>query len=91
MSNRKLGESSHKEKDSDAVVTLPVGSVVAYPVKLKIPAGYFLCDGSEKDRKKYRELFAVIGTIYGEGDGMTTFSIPDVTDGTTDFLIRWEK
>ncbi len=42
------------------------------------PAGYFLCDGSAKSRSTYANLFAVIGTIYGIGDGTTTFNIPDL-------------
>ena len=31
------------------------------------PAGYFICDGSEKSRTTESALFAVIGTLYGAG------------------------
>ena len=42
------------------------------------PAGYLLCDGSEVPRAKYAQLFRAIGTIYGEGDGGTTFNLPNL-------------
>lgn len=42
------------------------------------PSGYFICDGTAKSRTTYAGLFAVIGTIYGIGDGTTTFNIPDL-------------
>jgi prepilin-type N-terminal cleavage/methylation domain-containing protein len=41
------------------------------------PTGYLLEDGSEVSRTTYADLFAVIGTTYGSGDGSTTFNLPD--------------
>jgi microcystin-dependent protein len=41
------------------------------------PTGWLLCDGSAQLRTAYAALFAVIGTIYGPGDGSTTFNLPD--------------
>lgn len=46
-----------------------------------MPDGYLLCDGSEISRTDYAELFEAIGTVYGEGDGSTTFTLPCLTDG----------
>ena len=43
-----------------------------------IPGGYLVCDGSTISRTEYSELFNVIGTIYGSGDGSTTFNLPDL-------------
>lgn len=40
--------------------------------------GFLLCDGSAVSRETYADLFAVIGTAYGAGDGSTTFSLPDM-------------
>ena len=45
-----------------------------------IPNKFLLCDGREVERDKYEELFNVIGTIYGEGNGSTTFNLPNLTD-----------
>lgn len=36
-----------------------------------------LCDGSAQIRANYPQLFLAIGTIYGAGDGSTTFNLPD--------------
>lgn len=42
------------------------------------PAGFLLCDGSAVSRTTYAALFALLGTIYGVGDGSTTFNLPDL-------------
>jgi microcystin-dependent protein len=42
------------------------------------PSGYLLCDGTAYSRSTYSDLFAVIGTSYGTGDGATTFNVPDL-------------
>lgn len=41
------------------------------------PENFMFADGRAISRKEYSELFAVIGTKYGAGDGSTTFNIPD--------------
>lgn len=42
-----------------------------------IPAGWLVRDGRALSRVAYAQLFAVLGTRYGAGDGATTFNIPD--------------
>ena len=42
------------------------------------PIGWLKCDGRAISRTDYADLFAVIGTTYGSGDGSTTFNIPDL-------------
>lgn len=42
------------------------------------PNGYLLCDGSAVSRSVYAGLFAVIGVLYGAGDGSTTFNLPNL-------------
>lgn len=42
-----------------------------------VPAGYLLCDGRAVSRTTYAKLFDAIGTIYGAGDGATTFNLPN--------------
>lgn len=42
------------------------------------PSGYLLCSGAVVSRTTYADLFAVIGTTFGSGDGSTTFGIPDL-------------
>lgn len=55
---------------------VPVGSFVSFLSSATLPADYFLCDGSAISRTTYSQLFAVIGTSYGVGDGLTTFNLP---------------
>ena len=43
----------------------------------EVPEHCLMCDGSEISRETYSELFAKYGTTYGEGDGSTTFNLPD--------------
>lgn len=38
--------------------------------------GFLLCNAAAVSRTTYSDLFAVIGTTYGAGDGSTTFNLP---------------
>lgn len=42
------------------------------------PAGYLRCEGQAIDRTTFADLFAVLGSTWGAGDGVTTFNIPDM-------------
>ena len=55
----------------------PVGAIMPYG-GVDDPAYWLICDGRAVSRTAYAELFAVIGTTYGTGDGSTTFNIPDL-------------
>lgn len=55
-----------------------IGSIIPY-TKSVVPEGYLVCDGSAISRSEYSELFTVIGTIYGPGDGSSTFNLPDLS------------
>lgn len=39
--------------------------------------GWLLCDGRAVFRDAYPQLFSIIGTKFGSGNGTTTFNIPD--------------
>jgi microcystin-dependent protein len=43
-----------------------------------IPTGWLSCDGSDVSRSTYIGLFNSIGTIYGAGDNVTTFNLPNL-------------
>ena len=53
------------------------GLIAFYPVN-NIPSGWLRCDGAAYSRTTYAKLFNKIGTIYGAGDGSTTFNVPDL-------------
>lgn len=42
-----------------------------------VPTGWLHCNGATVSRTTYADLFAAIGTVWGEGDGATTFHLPD--------------
>lgn len=61
--------------------TLPIGSIMPYP-KATAPENWLICDGSAISRTDYSELFNAIGTTFGEGDGSTTFNLPNIKGRT---------
>lgn len=42
-----------------------------------IPAGWLVCNGAEVSRTTYAALYAYLGDAWGDGDGSTTFNLPD--------------
>ena len=52
------------------------GTLVMWP-GASVPTGHLLCDGSAVSRTTYANLFAAIGTLWGVGDGTTTFNLPN--------------
>lgn len=58
------------------IAYLPAGSLVDF-AGTSAPAGWLMCDGAAISRTTYADLFAVISTAYGIGDGSTTFNLPD--------------
>lgn len=54
----------------------PVGEVIAMTTTTA-PEGFLICEGQAVSRAAYAELFAVMGTTHGQGDGSTTFNVPD--------------
>jgi microcystin-dependent protein len=58
-------------------VALPPGTLASYG-GASAPSGWLVCDGSAVSRTVYGLLFTAIGTLYGAGDGSTTFNLPDL-------------
>lgn len=63
----------------DEAQVIPTGSVIAR-LSTSVPVGWLVCNGQEVPRATYPTLFATIGTIYGAGNGTTTFNVPDFRD-----------
>ena len=66
---------------------VPVGGVVPFMMETP-PTGWLECDGSAVSRSTYSVLFAVIGDVFGVGDGSTTFNLPDLRG---EFLRGWDN
>ena len=70
----------------DLSAVIPPGTIIHYAGRT-VPSGWLICNGANVRRTAYAALFAAIGTIYGTGDGSTTFGLPNLDgrflEGTT--------
>ena len=55
------------------------GAMLMWPTTTP-PGGFLLCNGQSVSRTTYSALFAVLGVLFGSGDGSTTFTLPDYRD-----------
>lgn len=58
-------------------IVMPIGSIITYAGNTS-PNNWLICDGSAISRNTYNDLFSVIGTTFGSGDGSTTFNLPNL-------------
>ncbi|KUM02266.1 tail fiber protein [Chromobacterium subtsugae] len=65
----------------------PAGMVAYFAMK-DAPAGWLIADGRAVSRKDYPALFAAIGGLYGNGDGSTTFALPNLCG---EFIRGWDN
>lgn len=69
------------------VPPVAVGSVIMHAGSTA-PQGYLECDGAVISRTTFADLFAVIGTTYGAGNGVSTFKLPDLRG---EFVRGWDN
>lgn len=60
---------------------VPPGAMMPYAASIA-PGGWLLCDGLAVSRSTYSALFALIGSTYGNGDGESTFNLPNLKGRT---------
>ena len=65
---------------------VPTGSVHMMATTT-VPSGYLKCNGAAISRTTYADLFAIIGTAHGAGDGSSTFNVPDLRG---EFVRGWD-
>lgn len=53
-----------------------------------VPSGWLECNGAAVSRTTYANLFAAISTVWGVGDGSTTFNLPDFRG---EFVRGWDN
>lgn len=58
---------------------MDTGAIVSWS-NSTVPGGFLECDGSAVSRSTYADLFAIIGTDHGSGDGSSTFNLPNLQD-----------
>lgn len=64
----------------------PAGSVTAFAGGTA-PTGWLECNGAAVSRTTYAALFGAIGVTYGNGDGTSTFNLPDLRG---EFIRGWD-
>ena len=78
VSSAKIADGAITTAKLNASVTLiPSGMVAPFPTST-VPTGWLECNGAAVSRTTYADLFAVISDDYGNGDGSTTFNLPDL-------------
>ncbi|MBN2353092.1 MAG: tail fiber protein [Spirochaetales bacterium] len=68
---------SGQDKVAADVITVGMITLISDVTKIYNGADWMTCDGSAVSRTVYEDLFAVIGTRFGEGDGVNTFNLPN--------------
>lgn len=59
----------------------PAGTIMAFAGAVA-PAGWAIADGTTRSRVDDADLFGVIGTTFGAGDGSTTYNLPNIKGRT---------
>jgi len=59
------------------IIGSEIGTVSAFAMPTA-PEGWLVCDGSAVSRTDFADLYATIGTVWGDGDEITTFNLPDL-------------
>lgn len=67
----------HRHGEDGVAAVLRPGFVIAYGGSTE-PDGWIFCYGQAISRTTFAELFGVIDTAFGAGDGSTTFNVPDI-------------
>jgi microcystin-dependent protein len=70
----------------DSAQFVPSGTVITVAMNTA-PTGYLKCNGAAVSRSTYAGLFTAIGTVYGVGDGSTTFNVPELRG---EFVRGWD-
>lgn len=64
-----------------------IGAVATFAME-NPPTGWLRANGALISRTNYANLFSAIGTVFGIGDGSTTFQLPDVRG---EFIRCWDN
>ena len=75
--NAKVCASAFYGDGTNLTGAMPTGAIIPYAVTAA-PTGFVLCNGAALSRSTYSTLFAVVSSLYGDGDGSSTFNVPDL-------------
>lgn len=67
-----------KALEAESKAGIGIMEFVGHQNLAQFSGNYLICDGRPVSRTEYADLFAVIGTTWGIGNGSTTFNLPDM-------------
>ena len=73
--NKIVAHTTFKNNVKNLASTIPVGTIVRAYHGL---SGFLVCNGGAVSRTDYSALFGKLGTVFGPGDGSTTFNLPNL-------------
>jgi len=84
--NAKVCASAFYGDGSNMTGLLPSGVILPYGASAS-PTGFLLCNGQAVSRSTYSSLFAIVSSLYGDGNGSSTFNVPDLRGR---FVAGWD-
>ena len=82
MSNYEATKYDYTGANLTGIEGIPTATIVPWSSS-SVPSGFLECNGANVSRSTYADLFGIIGTTYGAGDGSSTFGLPDLQDNVT--------
>ena len=79
MSNYEATKYNFDGANLTGIEGIPTATIVPWSSS-SVPSGFLECNGANVSRSTYADLFAIVGTTYGAGDGSSTFGLPDLQD-----------
>jgi microcystin-dependent protein len=79
MANYEATKYNFSGSDLTGIEGIPTATIVPWS-SASVPTGFLECNGAAVSRSTYSDLFGVISTTYGAGDGSSTFNVPDLQD-----------
>ena len=79
MANYEATKYNFSGSDLTGIEGTATGTILPWSTA-SIPTGFLECAGANVSRSTYADLFGVIGTTYGAGDGSSTFGLPNLAD-----------
>jgi microcystin-dependent protein len=82
MANYEATKYDYDGANLTGIEGIPTATIVPW-TDSSVPSGFLDCNGAAVSRSTYADLFAVVGTTYGAGDGSSTFNVPNLEDNVT--------
>jgi len=79
MANYEATKYNFSGADLTGIEGIPTATIVPWSAA-SVPTGFLECNGQAVSRSTYSDLFAIVASTYGGGDGSSTFNVPNLAD-----------